>query len=524
MRRDSLKSVTTLFLNFFAAALSPSCSLDEARAESGSARKGAIEGEIVKHRSAYRRPWISQRFIQATALVLPFLAACSSGPDYRRPDLETPAAYKEAGPWKAGEPRDHQPRGKWWEVFGDVTLNTLQDQVEISNHTLHIAEAQYRQALAASQSARAGLFPALSATLSASRNEAAGNQAAKSGAVGSGPVNSRSLGVAASWEVDVWGRVQRLAEAGEASAAASAADLEAARLSAHALLAQNYFLLRMNERQARLLEETAAAYEKSLQLTRNRYAAGIATGLDVAQAEAQYQTTRAQTIDLGIQRAQLEHAIALLVGTAPGDFTLRSEEFLPRLLAVPPGLPSALLERRPDIAAAERRVMAANASYGAASAAFFPILTLSATGGFQSDRLSNWFTLPSRYWSLGPSLAQSLFDAGLRRAQSEQALAAYDASVASYRQTVLSGFQEVEDQLAALRLLEQEAREQDAAVKAARQAEKLALNQYQAGTVSYLNVVTAQAAALASERSAADILTRRLTASVALVKGLGGGW
>lgn len=454
-----------------------------------------------------------------------FLAACTSGPDYVRPALETPAAYKENGAWKAGEPRDHLPRGKWWEIFGDARLNALQDQLEISNQNLRLAEAQFRQAQALAQVAQAGRFPSVNANFAATRSQAAQNtRAGTTGVTTSGPAEAQSLNLAASWEIDLWGRVRRQVEAGEANAQASAADLEAARLSAHAALAQTYFQLRINERHKKLLDDTVAAYEKSLQLTRNRFASGIATGLDVAQAETQWQTARAQATDLGIQRAQLEHAIATLLGKPASAFTLAAEEFTPRLPAVPPGLPSDLLERRPDIAAAERRVMAANAAVGIAAAAFFPTLTLSASGGLQSDSLANWFSLPNRIWSLGPALAQNIFDAGLRRAQSEQAQAAYDAGVASYRQITLTSFQEVEDQLAALRLLEQEAGEQDAALRAARQAATLALNQYRAGTVSYLNVVSAQAAALSSERNATDLLGRRLNAGVALVKALGGGW
>lgn len=457
--------------------------------------------------------------ILLSGLALSLLAACTGGLDYVRPALEIPAAYKEAGTWKPSQPRDHLPRGKWWEAFGDARLNALQEQLEISNQNLRLAEAQFRQAQALAKSAQAGRFPTVNGNFAATRGQTAAAQTARGGAS-----ESQAATLAASWEIDLWGRVRRQIEAGEASAQASAADLEAARLSAHAALAQSYFQLRVNERQKKLLDESVAAFEKSLQLTRNRFAGGVATGLDVAQAETQWQTARAQATDLGIQRAQLEHAIATLLGKPASAFSLAAAEFAPRLPAVPPGLPSDLLERRPDIAAAERRVMAANASLGVAAAAFFPALTLSASGGFQNDSLAHWFSLPNRIWSLGPVLAQNIFDGGLRRAQSEQAQAAYDAGVASYRQTVLSGFQEVEDQLAALRLLEQEAAEQQAALRAARQAAELALNQYRAGTVSYLNVVSAQTAVLVAERSATDLLGRRLVASVALVKALGGGW
>jgi NodT family efflux transporter outer membrane factor (OMF) lipoprotein len=305
---------------------------------------------------------------------------------------------------------------------------------------------------------------------------------------------------------------------------ASAADLEAVRLSAQAELAFNYFQLRALDAQRRLLDDSVAAFQKSLALTRNRYAAGVAGKVDVVQAETQLKSTQAQAIDIGVQRAQLEHAIATLVGKPPAEFALAR---VPLNVAMPPmpmGLPSELLERRPDIAAAERRVAAANAQIGVAEAAFFPSLTLSASAGFQGSSYARWLTAPSRFWSVGPALAQSIFDAGSRRALSDQAIAAYDATAAAYRQTVLGGFQEVEDNLAALHILEQEAGVQQEAVYAARQSLELTLNQYKAGTVSYLNVVTVQTAWLANERTAVGILGRRLTAAVTLVKALGGGW
>lgn len=454
--------------------------------------------------------------------VIPALAACTLGPDYVRPSTEAPAAYKEAGDWKVGEPRDHLPRGKWWEAFGDAELNALEEQVAISNQNVALAEARFRQARALAQGARAELFPSVSGNMAVTRGRASSGSS-RSGSSG-GVATDYNLAVDAVWEADVWGRVRRSVEAGEADFQAGAADLEGARLSAQAELAQNYFLLRIAEAQQRLLDATVAGYQKTLTLTNNRYAAGVAARADVVQAQTQLKATQAQALDLGLQRAQLEHAIALLVGKAPADFSLAPAPALAAFPAIPAGLPSELLERRPDIAAAERRVAAANARIGVAKSAFFPSLTLSATAGYQSSALANWLTLPNRFWSIGPAVAQSIFDAGLRRSQTDQAIAAYDASVASYRQAVLGGFQQVEDNLAALRILEQEARVQDEAVQAARQSVELAVNQYQAGIVSYLNVVTAQAAALANERSAAEIQGRRLVASVLLIKALGGGW
>ena len=309
-----------------------------------------------------------------------------------------------------------------------------------------------------------------------------------------------------------------------ASAQASAADLAAVRLSAQAELAQTYFQLRVLDLQRQLLEDTVAAFGKSLQLTKNRYAAGVVGKVDVVQAETQLKSTQAQAIDIGVQRAQFEHAIALLIGKPPAAFAIERRPLTVVMPAIPPGLPSELLERRPDIAAAERRVASANAQVGVAQAAFFPSLTLSATAGFRTSEPSLWFTTPSRFWSLGPAIAQSIFDAGLRRAQTDQAIAAYDASVAAYRQTVLTGFKEVEDNLAALRILEEEARVQDEAVNAARESLALTTNQYKAGTISFLNVVIVQAAQLSNERAAVGILGQRLTAAVLLVKALGGGW
>jgi NodT family efflux transporter outer membrane factor (OMF) lipoprotein len=449
------------------------------------------------------------------------LAGCAVGPNYERPGVTLPAAYKETGNWKPARPQDLISRGSWWEIFNDPKLNALEQQIDISNQNVRIAEAQFREARALVQAARAGYFPTLSGSVSTSRSGPAsgsGNRAA------TGPVTDHTLSLDASWEADVWGRIRRTVEASTANAQASAADLESARLSAQADLAQDYFLLRVTDAQQQLLNDTVAAYETSLQLTKNQYAAGVAAKADVVQAETQLRTTQAQAIDVGVQRAQLEHAIALLVGKPASTFSIAPEKLTVTAPSIPVGVPSQLLERRPDIAAAERQVAAANAQIGVAESAFFPSLTLSASAGFESASLAHWLTAPNLFWSVGPALAATLFDGGLRQAQTEEARAAYDAVVATYRQTVLTAFQQVEDNLAALRILKQEARVQDQAVQAARESVKLTTNQYKAGTVSYLNVVTVQTAALANERTAMNIIGQQFAAGVLLIKALGGGW
>ena len=461
--------------------------------------------------------------ILATLLIL---TGCTVGPDYRKPDIAIPAAYKEAKNWKPAEPKDEMPRGKWWEIYGDANLNTLVAQVEISNQNVLVATAQYRQALALLGVAQAGYFPTLSGGLSGTRAQGSSPSTTGTSTVvpGSPIRDTARISVSASWEADIWGHIGRNVESNKASAQASGADLQAALLSAQATLVQAYFQLRVNDAQQRLLEQTGAAYGRSLEITKNRYEAGIAGRVDVAQAETQLKTTQAQAIDLGIQRAQLEHAIAVLIGKAPADFQLEPTGGMPVLPQVPAALPTALLERRPDIAGAERRMAASNAQIGVAQAAFFPALTFSGTGGYQNSSLSQLLTAPNRFWSLGPSFALTLFDAGARSAQKESAVAAYDKSVATYRQTVLASLQEVEDNLAALRQLADEATVQQAAEQSAAETLKLTENQYQAGTVSYLNVVTAQATALSAKRSNLDIAGRRLVANALLVKALGGNW
>jgi len=372
------------------------------------------------------------------------------------------------------------------------------------------------------QSARAGLFPTVDGNLSVTRSRS------PTGAIGGTTagriVTTRSVGLTSSWEADLWGRLGRTVEASEATAQASAADLAAARLSMQAELAQDYFQLRVLDVEKQLLDDTVAALEKSLQLTKNRYAVGVAGKADVVQADTQLKSTQAQAIDIGVQRAQLEHAIAILIGRPPSEFSIAPAALTVTIPRIPLGVPSGLLERRPDIAAAERRVAAANAQIGVAQAAFFPSLTLSASGGFRAADPAVWLTTPSRFWSIGPAIAQSIFDAGRKRALTDQAIAAYDATVAAYRQAVLTGFQEVEDNLAALRILDQESRVQDEAVHAARESLALTTNQYKAGTISYLNVAVVQTGQINNERTAVAIRGRQLTAAVLLIKALGGGW
>jgi NodT family efflux transporter outer membrane factor (OMF) lipoprotein len=457
-------------------------------------------------------------------LIFLLLAGCSVGPDYVRPPVETPAAYKEAGDWKPAEPRDAQTRGKWWSMFGDARLDGLMAQVDVSNQTIAAAEAQLRQASALVAQSRAAWWPTLTGTLQKTESQ----PSATTGPIIGATTNRRiiySMPLSLSWEADLWGKVRRAVESGESSEQASASDLINARLSVQAELAQNYFQLRALDAQRQLLEATVAAYAKTLELTKNRYTVGVVSRADVAQAETQLHSTRAQTLDLGLQRAQLEHAIAVLLGKPASGFALAAA---PLEAAPPPvpaaGLPAELLERRPDIAAAERRVAAANAQIGVAKAAFFPAATLSATYGYQSATTARWFTAPSNFWSLGPALALTLFDGGRRAAVSDQAVAAYDQSVATYRGTVLTAFKEVEDNLAALRVLEEEAAVQAAAVKAAEQSLEYTLNQYKAGLITYLQVVQAQTAALSNQRAALDVLSRRIAASVLLVKALGGEW
>jgi NodT family efflux transporter outer membrane factor (OMF) lipoprotein len=453
------------------------------------------------------------------------LTGCSVGPNYRRPPARIPANYKEIDGWKVAQPKDSVIRGAWWELFNDPELDALEQQVDISNQNVAAAEATFRQARALVQEARANYFPTITVGVGVT-NSSRSTTTTVGGLTSRGRTTPTqySLPVDVSWEVDVWGRIRRSVESAQAAAQASAADLENARLSARAELAQDYFQLRALDAQKQLLDQTVADFQKSLDLTRNRYAAGVASRADVLQAETQLKTTQAQAVDVGVQRAQLEHAIALLVGKAPAEVSVSVSPLTTQPPAIPTGLPSSLLERRPDIAAAERRVAQANAQIGVAEAAYFPTVSLGASSGLQSTSFSQWISAPSRFWSVGPTITETVFDGGLRGAQTAAARAVYDSSVALYRQSVLAGFQQVEDNIAALRILEDEAQIQDEAVKSAQQTVVVVTNQYKAGITSYLNVITAQTAALENERTAINILGNRLNASVLLIKALGGGW
>lgn len=462
------------------------------------------------------------RFTECLILftALGLLTSCSVGPKYTRPTVGIPDEYKEIKGWKVAQPRDSEIRGKWWIVFNDPLLDQLVGQVDISNQSLAQAEAQYRFAHALVQSVRSGYFPTISANASSTRFQSP-QPSAGSGAITG---NLHSLSLDASWEADIWGRVSQTVKSNIALEQASFGDLESLRLSIQASLVQDYFMLRIEDTQIRLLEETAGGYEKSLAMTKNRYTAGVAGKVDVVQAETQLKSTQAQALDLGIQRAQLEHAIAILIGKAPSSFTILPQSLTTTPPDIPIGIPSEILERRPDISAAERRVASSNAQMGVAKSAFFPALTLSGGLGYQNSVIGQLLMAPSQFWSIGGAIAQELFDGGSREAVVKQTEAAYDANVAAYRQTVLTAFQEVEDDLAGLRILERESEIENEAVNAARQSVELIRNQYKAGTVSYLDVVTVQATALVNERVAINILGQRLTATTLLMKALGGSW
>jgi NodT family efflux transporter outer membrane factor (OMF) lipoprotein len=449
------------------------------------------------------------------------------GPDYVRPAVPVPANYKEAAAdgtaWKVAEPGDRTSRGKWWTLYQDPLLNALQDVLTSSNQNLRVAESRYAQARALVEGARGNYLPSVTAGASVARVRNSANTPTSTPA-SIGPANTFSLPLEVSWELDIWGRVRRAVESSEASAQAVAADLESVRLSLQSELAVNYFLLRSLDSERQLLDRTLVAYRKAYELTINRHEGGAASDADVAQAETQLRSAEAQAINLRIQRAQLEHAIAVLIGKSPAEFSLPQVGLDALPPDVPLAMPSALLERRPDIASAERQMASANAQIGVAKAAFYPTLSLGASAGVQSSKASNWFDWPSRFWSIGPSAALVLFDANRRRALSDQAEAAYAGTVAAYRQTVLSAFQDVEDNLAELSVLAEEAGVQDSAVKASRRSVAQTTNRYEAGAASYLEVVVAQTFALSNERAAVDISRRRMIASVRLIKALGGDW
>jgi NodT family efflux transporter outer membrane factor (OMF) lipoprotein len=466
----------------------------------------------------------------AALLAALFAASCTVGPKYKKPSAPTTPAYKEPPPdsfkegqgWKTAQPGEQTLRGKWWEIFGDPKLNELEDELTLSNQNLIIAEARFRQARAQIRFNRAAQFPTISTSPSISSLRDSANKPYFTS--GTSTTGDFILPFDVSYEVDLWGRVRRTVAAAREEAQATAADLETASLSLHAELAMNYFELRSADAQKKLLDDTVKAYAEALRLTKTRFEGGVAPRADVAQAQTQLEQTEVQETDVGVQRAEFEHAIAVLTGNPPAAFSLAELPLDLQPPNIPVGLPSELLERRPDIAAAERRVAEANEQIGIAKAAYYPTVVLSATGGFEGTGILNWLTWPSRFWAVGPQMMETLFDAGRRRATSEQTLAAYDASVASYRQTALSAFQDVEDNLAALRILEKESQQQKVASASAQESLQLSTERYTGGLDTYLVVLTAQTIALSNERNDVDILRRRMDASVLLIKGLGGGW
>jgi NodT family efflux transporter outer membrane factor (OMF) lipoprotein len=467
--------------------------------------------------------WKCARRARLALAAMTLLAGCAVGPDYQRPEAPMTADFKEIDGWKAATPADEAHRGDWWEVYNDPKLTELEQQVSVSNQNLLAAEAQFRQARALVGSARSALFPSAAIGVSFSRSHQSGNLRNNLGGSGT-DVSDYAMPLAINWELDVWGRIRRNVESQEASAQASAADVEAARLSLQADLAANYFQLRSIDADRAIFDSSIEAFERSLKLTRSRYAGGIASRDDVAQAQTQLESTRAQAIDLGVQRAALENAIAVLIGVPPAAFSLPAMPLDAEPPPIPVGVPSQLLERRPDVAAAERTIAAANAQIGVAIAAYYPTVTLSAEGGFESSHISDWLTWPSRFWSVGPAVSETIYDGGFRASQTEAARAQYDSTVADYRQSVLTAFQQVENNMAALRILEQEAAVTGLAVDAAMESVALTTNRYKEGAASYLDVVITQQAALNNQRNANDVRGRRLVASVQLIQALGGGW
>jgi NodT family efflux transporter outer membrane factor (OMF) lipoprotein len=510
----------------------------------------------------------------ALALVaaLAVLEGCNPAPHYTKPPVQTPPSFKEAVPaefkendgWRIAQPSDDKIRGKWWEMYHDPQLNALEEQVQVSNQSILAAEANYRSARALVVSARSALFPTISASpsytnsrfsqtsriatgsfgsASTTTGSSFGNTGSTGTTSGSGTttttgttsgggsgsaagsiINEFSLPFQATYVVDFWHKVRNTIAANAYQAQASAGDVATALLSTQAELAQDYFEVRALDAERAVLQDTVEHYRQTRDLTRSLFNSGIDSEQDLSLAQTQLDSAMVQATDLGVSRAQYEHAIAVLIGKPPAEFSLPVGEFVARPPDVPLAVPSELLQRRPDIAANERRVAAANAQIGVARAAYYPSLTLSANGGFETSQIQNWFIWPSRFWSLGPTLAQTLFDAGARRAQTEQAQAAYDSAVANYRQTVLTVFQNVEDNLSALRILSEEVGQAHTAVGSATHTLDLSLARFKGGVDSYLNVVTAQTGVLTNRETEVQIQLRQMTASVALIMALGGGW
>ncbi len=458
------------------------------------------------------------------ALGMLVFSGCTVGPKYHPPVVQAPPAYKELGDWKPAQPNDQNLGGNWWTIFQDPQLDALEQQINVGNQNLKAAEAQFRQARAALRYNRADYYPTVTAGASASRQRISGRRPPATSIFDGITYNDFVMPFSVSYQADVWGRIRKNVESYREQAQASAADLATVNLSMHADLAIDYFQARSLDAEEQLLNSTVKQYEQALELNENRFAGGIASEVEVEQAKTQLQTTRAAAIDVGVLRAQYEHAVAILIGKPPAEFSLPPLPLTAPPPHVPISVPSELLERRPDIAAAERRVASANAQIGVAKSAYFPTINLSASGGFESSALTTLLNGPSGLWSIGLSAVGTVFDVGRRRALNDQARAAYDFQVAAYRENVLTGFQQVEDNLAAVRILENEANVQDEAVAAARRSLDLSTTRYKGGVTSYLEVITAQSAALSDEVTAVNILGRRMASTVLLIQALGGGW
>ena len=474
------------------------------------------------------RTGIRRTIVSLACLAL--FAGCSFAPKYAKPSVQTPVAFKEMTPaqsqetdgWKTAEPKDDVIRGQWWEMFHEPELNAFESQVSVSNQTVAVALANFLAARAVVKQSRSQYFPTVTASPSVTRSRQAlsSNQSGSSAST----FTEYALPFDASWEPDFWGRIRNTVKANSLEAQATLADLENVRLTVQAEVAVDYFQLRVLDAQKQLLDATVIAYQESLKLTQTQYGAGLASDQDVAQAETQLNITLAQATDVGIQRAQLEHAIATLLGQPASSFSIATNSLTTKPIAIPFGIPSQLLERRPDIAAAERRVAGANAQIGVARAAYYPTITLSGAAGYQNTSVQNLFSGPGLVWSVGATLAQTLFDGGLRKAVTEQSRAIYQGTVANYRQTVLTAFQEVEDNLSTLRILSQELQQQNAAVASSQRYLTLANVRYKSGIEIYLNVIAAQTTLLNNQRTALNLQMEQLTASVQLIKALGGGW
>jgi len=468
--------------------------------------------------------WPARWLALVVAIAVLQFAGCAVGPKYKTPVAPAPPAYKEMGNWKTAQPSDQKLGGNWWEIFQDAQLNGLEQQINVSNQNLKAAAAQYQESRAALRYVRADYYPTLTAAPSASRQRYSGHRPPQTSIFDGLTFNDFVVPIDLSYQVNAWGRVSKNVESYREQAQASAADLAVINLSLHGTLAVDYFAARSLDAEEKLLQDTVAQYQQAFQLNEDRYEGGLASEVEVEQARTILETTRAQMIDVAVARSQYEHAVAVLIGKPPADFSLPPLPLTTPPPAIPVGIPSELLERRPDIAAAERLVASANAQVGLAKTAYYPSLNILGSGGFESGSITTLLQGPSALWSIGASSVMTVFDVGRRRALNDEAKANYDSTVASYRETVLTAFQQVEDNLAALRILEQEAGVQAVAVQAAQRSLDLSNTRYEGGVTSYLEVITAQNAALTDEVTAVNILGRRMANAVLLIQALGGGW